>query len=88
MKLCDFATGDCISVDNKIVTAGAEEDNRYGCRIYDQFEPGATYYFVVTAYNEIGESDYSTELSYTFPYEPTEVPTIPELFNLIFNNLQ
>jgi hypothetical protein len=35
-------------------------------------EEGATYYFAVTAYNDIGESDYSNEISYTVPLDGTQ----------------
>jgi len=93
-KLCKVDTGDCVDIDESVFVGGPEtsEDGstttgRYTCRVFNQFEPGGTYYFVVTAYNELGESDNSIELSYTFPWEPSEVPSIPELFQLIINNV-
>ena len=43
--------------------------NSTGCTI-SGLEEGKTYYFAVTAYNSLDESDYSKELAYTIPNTP------------------
>ncbi len=39
-------------------------------------QEGATYYFAVTAYNDIDDSDYSNEIAYTIPFDNSN-ETIP-----------
>ena len=46
----------------------ADVGNNTSCTI-SGLEEGATYFFAVTAYNDIDESDYSNEITYTIPLE-------------------
>ena len=50
----------------------ANVGNSINCTI-SGLQEGATYYFAVTAYNNIAESDYSNEILYTIPFDNPNV---------------
>jgi len=62
---------------NVVINVGLPEviDGRVRAQI-DGLQEGQTYYFTVTAYNDIGESDYSTEVQYTVPIGTDPAPPV------------
>ena len=53
-------------------------NNNTNCTI-GGLEEGKTYYFAVTAYNSLFESDYSMELAHTIPNTLPSLPPLDEL---------
>ena len=61
--------------------SGSKISNATNSLLINQLEPGKTYYFVVTAVTDLGESEESKELSYTAVADKIGLIYFKDLFN-------